>query len=331
MSDALVQSIADASIRLAIAALAVELGTRRLRRTSPSAAYRLWLLVLIAALGFPACAFAVRPIAFAHPAGPLALVFPAQIPHGTFGAGALAIYAGGAVLGLLRIAVGLRFIGPLVRRSSPIELAAIPCVDGTLVASGGRLGRLEVLETTLLSVPVTVGYLRPRILLPSDWREWPEDRLRAVVRHELAHIRRGDYLARLAGAFVQAICWFHPAVWLAAWRLALCAELACDRVAGEGQAGDEYAAHLVALAGRRSRRLRFGWEVGADTALGERIDVLLKPSGDPRHTVMALGCAILIAVLFAATPVRLAPWPRPAAGSPVSYDHQAQPLHVHAH
>src|SRR5262249_10510102 len=80
--------------------------------------------------------------------------------------------------------------------------------------------RLRRPVTLLLSadevMPMTWGWLRPVVLLPAEAAEWPEDRRRVVLLHELAHVKRGDYLTQITAQLVCALYWFNPLVWVAA-------------------------------------------------------------------------------------------------------------------
>ena len=90
---------------------------------------------------------------------------------------------------------------------------------------------------------------RPCILIPSVADTWSDDRRRAVLLHELAHIARHDCVTQLLAAVACAIYWIHPGVWWVARRLRIERELACDdRVLSAGTHAREYAAHLLELA-----------------------------------------------------------------------------------
>ena len=68
-------------------------------------------------------------------------------------------------------------------------------------------------------MPMTWGLLRPKLLLPADSDRWSDERRRLVIRHELAHVERRDYLTNLITQFVCALYWFNPLVWLVARQL----------------------------------------------------------------------------------------------------------------
>ena len=107
---------------------------------------------------------------------------------------------------------------------------------------------------------VTWGFRRPKVILPASAREWSDDRMRVVLLHELAHIRRGDWLTQMAAECLRAAYWFNPLIWLASKRLRQESEHACDdAVLNGGVEGADYATHLLALARsiRQERRSLF--------------------------------------------------------------------------
>jgi beta-lactamase regulating signal transducer with metallopeptidase domain len=110
-------------------------------------------------------------------------------------------------------------------------------------------GRVRLLRTANEIVPITFGTLRPAVMIPASADSWSDDRRRAVLLHELAHVARRDCLAQLAGAVACAVYWPHPGVWWAARRLRVERELACDdRVIAAGAEPHAYAGHLLELA-----------------------------------------------------------------------------------
>ena len=112
--------------------------------------------------------------------------------------------------------------------------------------------------------PMTCGVWHPVIILPSSIHDWSEERTRAVLLHELAHIVRGDVASNIVARIACSVYWFVPFSWIAARWAMIERERACDdMVLNAGFDGRSYARHLVELARGDSR-----WMPSAATALG---------------------------------------------------------------
>jgi len=144
--------------------------------------------------------------------------------------------------------------------------------------------QVRVLCSTSLVVPVTVGTLKPLILLPEQLsREADANVLTAAIGHELVHIRRHDYLLNLIYELLYLPLSFHPAAWLVRRRINQTRELGCDELISENLLAPEvYARSLVQLAGaaRPLRRSATTITVGIADAdiLEERVMTMLKRS-----------------------------------------------------
>jgi GWxTD domain-containing protein len=106
-----------------------------------------------------------------------------------------------------------------------------------------------LLESCLAEAPVVIGYARPVILVPVGLLAGlPVAQVEAILIHELAHIRRRDYLVNLLQAFVEGLLFYHPAVWWISGIIRAERENCCDdlAVAATGDAR-QYAAALAAL------------------------------------------------------------------------------------
>jgi hypothetical protein len=127
---------------------------------------------------------------------------------------------------------------------------------GRLRIETGCPRAVEARETDDLTTPATIGWLRPVLLLPSEWRDWDVTERRAVLAHELGHVRRGDYVLGLWAQACLAVHAYHPlAHWLAA-RLRLEQELAADAWGARLSGGNRpYLEALARLALRRSGAL----------------------------------------------------------------------------
>jgi TonB family protein len=117
-----------------------------------------------------------------------------------------------------------------------------------------RLSRpVTLVESALVEVPAVIGWLRPMILLPaSALTGLSTKQIEAVLAHELAHIRRHDYLVNLLQSLVETLLFFHPAVWWISKRIRTEREHCCDDVA-VAVCGDRVA-YLRALMHLEERR-----------------------------------------------------------------------------
>ncbi len=168
----------------------------------------------------------------------------------TWPAGLFCIWLVGALLVLAPIPVGVFRLTRLAQRTR------LPTSDSSWeslirqLAEELRLARIVHLRWgKAASMPLTWGFLRSIVLLPEEAETWSIERRRLVMLHELAHVKRRDCLTQLTARLACAVYWFHPLAWLAARRLRLEREQACDdRVLETGARPSEYAWHLLDIA-----------------------------------------------------------------------------------
>jgi TonB family protein len=154
----------------------------------------------------------------------------------------------GAAASVLVLVVGLARLGWLAARARPVTTGPWAEIGREVAREYELRRRVLLLQSDHPSLLVTWGLLRPRVIIPKAALGWSEERIRVVLRHELAHIIRGDWLIQLAGEAVRAAYWFNPLVWLACTRLRDESEHACDDEVLKRTEGTEYAAHLLELA-----------------------------------------------------------------------------------
>lgn len=106
--------------------------------------------------------------------------------------------------------------------------------------------KVNVRFSDRITVPMMWGFFRPMILVPTDASNWRKEKLRAVLLHESAHIKRWDWLMQTIAQIACAVYWFNPLVWYAAYRMRMEAEQACDdHVLNTGYQSTDYAQHLL--------------------------------------------------------------------------------------
>lgn len=108
---------------------------------------------------------------------------------------------------------------------------------------------VRLLQSKENVMPLTWGWRRPAVLLPAEAAAWPAERLRLVLLHELAHVKRRDCLSQTIVQLVMAVYWINPLVWLAVQRMSVERELACDDlVLNGGCKASTYASELLEIA-----------------------------------------------------------------------------------
>ncbi len=117
----------------------------------------------------------------------------------------------------------------------------------------------------------------PLILLPENARDWDEARLRAVLLHEAAHVRRRDCLAKYLAQGSRALLWWNPLAWMVAARLNHEQELACDdAVLAAGVPADAYATVLLDVARECSSSLVLGCAMDRRTHFARALCPLIR-------------------------------------------------------
>ena len=219
---------------------------------------------------------------------------------------AVAIWLTGLTVTLISLLTGALSAWRLARRAVPVSSSTMIDIQ--------NLRNVEILVSQDLSIPLTSGLLRPRILLPAAAVAWTPLRLRAVLSHELAHARRRDVAAQVAVHLIAALWWFQPLVWLLRRRLRIESELACDAAALKaGLCPSEYGAELLAVARTLNRRvLAFnscGIGMACSSDLEHRLRAILKP---PAISVSRPKTFAVVLTLAAAAIAASAFTPRPS-------------------
>jgi hypothetical protein len=283
--------MAESALRLIPVAALAALALAVFRVRSAEVRSAVWTAVLFAGMLMPVTVRMATPL-YAPPPGPAMVVRTVAAWSWLDAAGV--IYALIAAVLLLRLATGLWIGGRL-------GMAVAELGDG-------------VRESDRVDVPATFGVLRPFIVLPVSWREWDARKLEAVLRHERAHIARGDFAIQTMASVYAALFWFSPLAWWLRARLAALAEQAADDRALAGF-GDRpfYAEVVLGFLGRR-RGAGESVAMARGSAAGTRIERILGGCGSPR--VLSAGGAIGIAAavsvaLYAASAVSFAQAPPP--------------------
>jgi beta-lactamase regulating signal transducer with metallopeptidase domain len=173
-----------------------------------------------------------------------------------------------------------------------------------LAKQAGLSERLHVVESAAVSTPVVLHLLRPIVVMPQIARRWSTARIRAVLLHEFAHIKRNDFYTQTIAQFACAIYWFNPFLWLAAHQLRIERERACDDfVLVSGTSGADYATDLLEIAHASSSRTISHFAIGLAerrSQLEQRIVAIVNPRTPRRGTTLLGKCVVALATLLVA-------------------------------
>jgi len=148
---------------------------------------------------------------------------------------------------------------------------------------------------------MTWGIFHPVVLMPKDSDSWTQERLEAVLLHELAHVRRFDSVSQLIALAASALYWFNPLVWLCARAMRAEAESAADdTVIRMGIRPSDYASELLRIAAELGQRRQpfspIGVSVMKQSKIESRVKAILDPSARRRRGVTVLESIATIAV-----------------------------------
>jgi beta-lactamase regulating signal transducer with metallopeptidase domain len=220
---------------------------------------------------------------------------------------ALAVWFAGALLLLFRLLVGFATTKWLTRGATRFKDARLTELFSSLLSELQVRGRVRLLRSERTLMPIVCGVFRPVVLLPAGADDWPEERRKIVLLHELTHVTRKDCLTQMLGQTACAFYWFNPFVWYAARRLRVEREQACDDyVLRIGTKPSDYAHHLLEIARYLQEHPVFQWSQTTTVAMARqsqlegRLLAILSQEGKRRamSQVTTAGIAALIFVLF---------------------------------
>jgi beta-lactamase regulating signal transducer with metallopeptidase domain len=162
---------------------------------------------------------------------------------------ALGVWIAGSVAVLARLLFGFLGIWWIARRAKPVVDPQLLELTRDLSDDIGLTTPVRLLISNRSITPMTWGITWPAVLLPSDAAEWSDTRLRMILLHELAHVKRRDCLVQFVVWVACSLYWMNPLVWMAVRKMTIERERACDDIVlDSGFLGSDYAEHLLDIA-----------------------------------------------------------------------------------
>jgi beta-lactamase regulating signal transducer with metallopeptidase domain len=209
---------------------------------------------------------------------------------------------------ILRAAFAARHVHSLRKSSVPLQDELWQTKLQTWATQLGIRKIVTLATTTLNDVPATIGHFKPLILLPAAiLTHLTPEQIEALILHELAHIRRHDFLINALQIAAETLLFFHPIVWWLSRSIRHQRELCCDQiVAQRSNNRATYAKALLTLEELRVNSPGLLALSAAGSPLKQRITHLLhpEPSLRPQSWIISVGSLALFAALT------LAVWPQ---------------------
>ncbi|GAA4867910.1 M56 family metallopeptidase [Luteimonas vadosa] len=235
--------------------------------------------------------------------------------------------AGVVVLGL-RMACGLRWVGRLRTSSREADLAWQRRFE-VLVARMGVRRPIALRVIAEGDSPLAAGWWKPVVLLPAALvLRMPSQLLEALVAHELAHVRRHDYLVNMLQGVVEVLLFYHPVTWWLSRRIRIEREQVADDIAASALGDPRRLALALSELDRHATSVPRFAQSAQGGLLMSRIRQLIQPIAPrPNGGLIALCVLGLVAggFVFAQTPPAPPIPPAPPAPAAISPLHAAPP------
>ena len=221
----------------------------------------------------------------------------------------LGVYLAALIFRLIQLARAWRAASNLVANATEAVLSQPTQAMLVSFCERFHVRRPRVLISGEVVSPITVGVERPVLLLPKTFHKNTESEIAAVLCHELAHVRRRDYLVNLACQAAALPIAYHPATYAVQRRIRQTREMVCDAMAGDAmRSASGYARCLLALAQRMLDGRDMAERVQAvglfdNNTLEERVMGLLEKKttlSAPVRVIRMAGGVVLMASVTAA-------------------------------
>jgi len=222
------------------------------------------------------------------------------------GLGLAAIWSAGLILLLSRICIGLFGAYKLTRQGKEISDSPWRQLLNHFLESISIKRRISLLSHKNVNIPLTLGVIKPVVILPTESKNWTQDQRSSALFHELSHIKRCDFLVKILARCSVALYWFNPLSWFAFKMMKKEQEKACDElVLKAGVKPSTYAVNLLSI----KKAGQFPWNpptaaLGAvgKSQLNERLIAILKQQLKPKEvnmkTKMLLSSLIIMSIAF---------------------------------
>lgn len=218
----------------------------------------------------------------------------------------LALWSLGVLALLMRLTASLTRVRRIVADASPNDDEHLTSMLRALARRVDVRRPVQLLSAEATAIPFTTGTIRPVIVLPVGAETWGVEKQEAVLLHELAHVARLDVWTSLAAHVACALYWFNPLVWIAARRMRIEGERACDdAVLRFGTRASDYADQLLDVV----RETRNRWAPVVAVAMARRsafegrLLAILSPETNRQRLTLRFALPVTLGVALIALPI----------------------------
>jgi len=212
------------------------------------------------------------------------------------------IWLTGAFGVLIRLLTGLSGSWWIIKNSSALHDAPL---ENFVLQHKRKMNikrNIRLLQSKKVVVPLTWGWLRPAIVFPCNVSGWSEERVRIVLLHELAHIKRGDILSTVLTYISSIVYWYNPLVWITLRQLHYERERACDDfVLESGTKPSVYASHLLDMVKMINGKNRLCVAMAQKYTIENRLKTILSNKNNRtilKPSMMVLICSLAFSFLI---------------------------------
>ena len=201
------------------------------------------------------------------------------------------VWLAGAVILLLTHLAGY------IRLVTKMRKASVPVSCPELAAFTKRKVSVRLWGNT--SSPFLVGIVKPTLVLPA--REFTEEQLNNILRHEMTHLKRHDILYKWAAVFVKCLHWFNPVIWVVTKQMNAECEISCDMAVTRNLSRDEEMSYIDTLLSLlpmgKTRQIPLTTQMASSKKILKRRFIMIKNKRTTNKIISALSAVVAIAML----------------------------------
>ena len=205
----------------------------------------------------------------------------------------------GVIVMTLRLFGGWLVVSRLKKRNSEPVAEALEALFERLKEQAGIGGDVILRQTKACTNVLLIGWIKPAVLLPmSVVAGMSTDHIEAIIAHELAHIKRYDYILAGVQAVIETLLFFHPAVWWVSRQIRIEREHCCDDLA-VAIINDRarYARALYELESKRNHFMRFALSANDGSLLSRITRLATAAPAKRQNAYMRTGLSSMVIVL----------------------------------